>query len=111
MDEHEVHVVLTKIPVIHNWKSPTTLIELHGFFNVTKFYHMFLLCGAKAKFSWGASKQKSFEDLKRCLCLEPVLTMSNLQQPFEIERDASNYVIGTTLTQHGHLMSYHSETL
>ena len=34
-----------------------------------------------------------------------------LQQPFEIETDASNYAIGVVLTQQGHPVAYHSETL
>ena len=40
-----------------------------------------------------------------------VLTLPDLQQPFEIETDASNYAIGVVLTQQGHLVAYHSETL
>jgi hypothetical protein len=34
-----------------------------------------------------------------------------MKQLFKIEIDASNYVVGTILTQHGHLLAYHSETL
>jgi len=33
------------------------------------------------------------------------------QQPFEIEKYASNYVVGAVLTQHDHLAAYHSEKL
>jgi hypothetical protein len=36
--------------------------------------------------------------------------MPNLQQPFEIEIDVLDYFISTILTQHGNLISYHSET-
>ena len=39
------------------------------------------------------------------------LTLLYLQQPFEIEKDASDYVVGVVLTQHGHPMEYNSETL
>jgi len=40
-----------------------------------------------------------------------VPTLPDLQQPFEIETNASNYAIGAVLTQHGHPVAYHSETL
>ena len=40
-----------------------------------------------------------------------MLTLLYLQQPFEIETDAFDYAIGTVLTQQGHPVAYHSETL
>ena len=56
-------------------------------------------------------KQHTFEEMKQCLCSSLVLTLLDLQQPFEIETDASNYAVSAVLTQHGHLVAYHSETL
>jgi hypothetical protein len=53
----------------------------------------------------------SIQDLKHHLCSAPVLSLPDLQQPFEIETDASDYVVGIVLTQHGHPVAYHSETL
>ena len=40
-----------------------------------------------------------------------MLTLPNLQQPCGIEMDAFDYAIGVVLTQQGHPVAYHSETL
>ena len=49
--------------------------------------------------------------MKHRLCCALVLTLPDLQQPFEIETDASDYAIGAVLTQQGHPVAYNSETL
>jgi hypothetical protein len=59
----------------------------------------------------GKEKQRAFDDLKHHLWSSLVLSLHDLQQPFKIETDASDYVVGTVLTQHKHLVAYHSETL
>ena len=40
-----------------------------------------------------------------------MLTLPDLQQPFEIETGAFDYDIRAVLTKHGHPVAYHSETL
>jgi hypothetical protein len=67
--------------------------------------------GGKVKFSCGLSQKQVFDDLKQCLCSALVLSLPDLQQPFEIKTDASDYALGTILTQHGYRVAYHSETL
>ena len=49
--------------------------------------------------------------MKHRLCYDPVLTLPNLQQPFQINRDSSDYAIGEVLTQQGNLVAYPNETL
>ena len=49
--------------------------------------------------------------MKHHLCSALVISFLDLQQPFEIETDAYVYVVGAILTQHSHLVAYHSETL
>ena len=49
--------------------------------------------------------------MKHRLCSSPVLSFPDLQQPFDIEIDASQYVVGVVLTHHGHPVAYHSGTL
>jgi hypothetical protein len=56
-------------------------------------------------------QQREFDDLKHRLCSAQVLSFPNLQQPFEIDIDSSDYVVGAVLTQHDHPVAYHSETL
>eukprot|EP00253_Pinus_taeda_P012566 PITA_12566 len=120
-----VHVDLTKIQVIRDWPSPTTLTKLHSFLGVATFYCRLMLGfshitwplsqvtkgGAKSKFFWSESQHKAFMELKDRLCSALVLTLPDLQQPFEGETDASGYAIGAVLTQHRNLEAYHSETL
>jgi hypothetical protein len=65
----------------------------------------------RAKFVWGKEQQREFDDMKPHLCSALILSFLDLQQPFKIETDASNYVVGAVLTQHGHPVAYHSETL
>jgi hypothetical protein len=64
----------------------------------------------KENFMWVLSQQQVFNDLKHFLCSSPVLSLPDQQQPFEIETNASNYDVGTVLTQQRHPMAYHSET-
>ena len=67
--------------------------------------------GGKEKFAWGQPQQQAFDDLKQFLCSTPILSLSNLQHPFEINIDASEYGVGIILTQHDHPVEYRSETL
>jgi hypothetical protein len=125
IDEHGVHVDPTKIQVIRDCPTPTTLTELRSFLGLANFYRSFVLglChitwplsqdtkgGAKEKFFWPESQQKAFVELKHRLCCALVFTLPDLQQPFEIETDASNYAIGEVLTQQSHPVAYHSVKL
>jgi hypothetical protein len=125
IDPHGVHVDPTQIQVIRDWPAPTTLTKLPSFLGLANFYCRFMLGfshiawalnqvtmgGGKAKFVWGLSQQQAFDDLKQRLCSAPVLSLSDLQQPFEILTDALDYVVGAILTQHSHPVAYHSETL
>jgi hypothetical protein len=64
-----------------------------------------------AKFIWNAEVAHHFAKLKTTLCSSPVLCLSDMTQPFEIETDASQFTIGVVLKQGGHPVAYHSKTL
>jgi hypothetical protein len=55
--------------------------------------------------------KKTSDDLKEFLFSSPVLSLLDLQQPFEIKTYSWDYVVGAVLTHHGHLMPYHSKTI
>jgi hypothetical protein len=82
-----------------------------GFSHITWALSQVTRGGDKEKFVWGMSQHQAFDDLKKHLFSSPVLSLSDLQHPFEIKTDASDYVMGVILTQHRHLVAYHSETL
>jgi hypothetical protein len=60
---------------------------------------------------WALSQQQAFDELNKYVCSSPILSLPDLQHPFEIKTDASDYFVGIILTQHGHPVVYHSETL
>jgi hypothetical protein len=112
VDEHGVQVDLDKTQVIYDYPSLTTLTELHSFLGIANFYRRFALGfshiawalnqvtkgGGNEKFAWGKAQQKSFDDMKHFLCSSLVLSLLIMQQPFDIETDSSNYVVGAVLT-------------
>jgi hypothetical protein len=112
IDQHGVHVDPTKIQVIRDWPALTTLTELQSFLGLANFYHRFVLDfshiawalsqinrgGGNEKLAWGQSQQKAFNDLKQYLCSALVLSLPDLQHPFEIETNSSDYVVGIILT-------------
>jgi hypothetical protein len=125
IDQHGVHVDLSKFQVIRDWPAPTTLTKLQSFLGLANFYHRFMLGfshiawilnqttrgGGKEKFAWDRSQQQLFGYLKQHFCSAPVLSLPYMQQPFDIETNVSYYAVGVVITQHGHLVAYHSETL
>jgi hypothetical protein len=50
-----------------------------------------------------------FDEMKRKISQAPVLALPNLQNPFEVETDASGYAMGEVLMQGGRHVCYHSE--
>ncbi|KAH9326987.1 hypothetical protein KI387_007165 [Taxus chinensis] len=61
-------------------------------------------------FDWGEEPDKAFELLKYKIIHAPVLALLNLQQPFEVETNASDYAMGAMLLQGGKPICYHLET-
>ncbi len=100
-----------KIAGIDNWPTPKNITEVQravGFFN---FYHPFIknfahiacplhqLTRKDQEWQWGEHKQNAFDKLKALVTADPVLTHANLKDQFELEVDASGYMVGAVLLQ------------
>jgi len=68
------------------------------------------LTGLNKVFQWGGKHKKSFDTLKEKTSTTHVLALPDLQRPFEIQNDASDYAMGVVLTQHNKPICYHFET-
>lgn len=103
------------------WPTPTNVTETRSFLGAVQYLRKFLanfsfmasplhaITGKNHGFQWGGKEQHAFELLKRKISNAPVLALPNLQKPFEIETDASDYAMGAVLLQEKHLVCYHSK--
>jgi hypothetical protein len=69
------------------------------------------ITSVKQVFQWGGNKQKSFETLKEKIITVTILALLDLQQPFEIQTNASIYAMEEVLMQLGKPICYHYEIL
>jgi len=117
-----------KVAGVEGWKLLKNLTELQGFTGFINFYRPFIkgfsqearplndLTKKDTPWEWTPERQQAFEKLKALVCNEPVLLMPTLQNPFELEVDASSFAIGATLNQQDerkrwHPVAFYSETL
>ena len=68
------------------------------------------------EFNWTPECQTAFEALKSLTTSYPTLTQPDLDKPFEVEVDVSNFATGAALMQRddwnkAHPVAYHSQTL
>ena len=117
----ELKIDPSKVVVIVNWPKPKSATEVRSFLGAAKYWRKFIsnfstiaaplhdLIGLNKVFQWGGKHQKAFDTLKEKISKTPVLALPDLQRPFEIQIDASDYAMGAVLTQHGKPICYHSE--
>jgi hypothetical protein len=122
VDSTGVRLDPTRVQAISKWPVPTSSHLLKIFMGGINFYRKFVSHFSqlarplhqltnKEKFIWSLDAQHHFDKLKQALCSAPVLRLLDLVQPFKIESDASQFVIGAVLKHGGHPVAYHSETL
>ena len=105
-----------KIEVVINFPVPTAKKKVKQFYGLASYCRKFiknfakialplsqLLAGKnnqkKADFVWGEKENEAFEELKRCLCSEPVLIAPDMTKEFIVTTDASDFALGAVLGQ------------
>ena len=100
-----------KVAAILNWPIPSNVKELEAFLGFCNFYRSFLykyssltfpltaLLKHDTRFTWNNSLTAAFESFKSAFTNALSLLQPDDHLPFEIESDASNFAIGSILSQ------------
>lgn len=111
----------SKIDVIVKWPRPQNVTEVRILLGEIQYWRKFIaqlsliaswlhaLTGSKVPFQWRGKQQKYFDTLKQKIVTAPILALPDIQQPFEIETDASGYEMGAVSLQKGKPICFHSE--
>jgi hypothetical protein len=112
-----------KIKAILEWEPPTKVTELRSFLGLVNYYRRFIkgysaiaapltdLLKKGRGWTWSQECQHAFDALKKAITEEPVLSLPDLNKPFELHTDASDFAIGGVLMQEGHPIAFESRKL
>ena len=108
----------SKVEAIQSWPIPSTRSKLKGFLGLANYCRKFIdnfstqvlpltqLTSPNTPFIWSPKAQLTFEKTKALLISTPVLLMPDINKPFHLETDASNFAVGGVLLQLGGTNSY-----
>ncbi|GJV60382.1 putative reverse transcriptase domain-containing protein [Tanacetum coccineum] len=123
VNHNGIHVDLSKIEAVKNWKAPTTLSEIRSFLGLAGYYRCFIVNFSKItkpltsltqknkKYEWGAEQEEAFQTLKDNLCNALILSLPDGIEDFVVHCDMSNQGLGCVLMQRGKVIAYASQQL
>ena len=115
----------TKVQTVLEWHTPSFVRDVQCFLGFANFYRKFIwnyskivlpltqLTKKNQAFVWTREADKAFTRLKEAFTSTPVLAHVDLEKSFIIEANASNFALGSILSQPGedghlHLVAFHS---
>ena len=100
-----------KVEIIQSWPQPTNLKELQSFLGLCNYYRRFIgdyskiatpltdLTHKNTPYIWTTVMTTAFENLKNLMATAPVLCIPDLELPFTVTTDASDFAVGAVLSQ------------
>ncbi|GKC99641.1 putative reverse transcriptase domain-containing protein, partial [Tanacetum coccineum] len=97
-----IHVDLSKIEAVKNWKVPKTPSEIQSFLGLAGYYRCFIANFSKVakplgsltqknqKYEWGKEQEEAFQTLQDNLCNAPILSLSKGSEDFVVYCNTSN---------------------
>ncbi|KAA0041498.1 uncharacterized protein E5676_scaffold205G001550 [Cucumis melo var. makuwa] len=116
-------VTFWKIVAIRDWTVPKSVSELRSFLGLANYYRRFVegfskrasplteLLKKDVYWNWDPECQAAFDGLKQAIIEGPLLEITDVTKPFEVETDVSDYALGGVLLQNGHPIAYKSQKL
>ena len=100
-----------KLKAVAYWPVLRTVSDVRKFLGFANYFRRFIdhyssisssleeATGKNTRFVWNESWQHAFEQLKKALMQAPVLSLANVDQPFRIHTDASDFAVAGVLLQ------------
>ena len=100
-----------KVSGVTDWPTPQNLRHVNQFLGFCNFYRRFVedyariarplerLKGKTVPWRWGEEEEAAFRELKAAFVAAPILMMPDMNAPFVVETDASDFAIGAILSQ------------
>lgn len=118
-----VRPVPNKVEAIKAILPPTNRKQLRRFIGMINFYKeiwpgrskmlapLTRLTSKNVPFKWTEVEQKAFDEIKRKITKDTMLTYPNFNKPFDVHTDASDKQIGAVISQEGKPVAHFSRTL
>ena len=85
-----------KVQSVTEWLAPTSVGEIRSFLGLAGYYRRFIenfskiakpmteLLKKDTKFKWTEECEESFQELKKCLTIAPVLILPDIHKDFQV---------------------------
>src|SRR4051794_25451824 len=112
-----------KIESIQSWPAPRNLHELRSFLGLTNYYRRFIDGYAKQitalnrllrkdqEYIWTEDYDQAMKFLQDKMSNAPILIPADPTKPFEVTADASDFAVGTVLSQDGKPVAFESRQM